>query len=295
MDLYQLKIFFVFCKVLSFTETAEIMCLTQSAVSHAIKKLEGSINSTLILRKGKSCKLSVEGKELQKACEVVFFELERVEDKLNNLKGINIEKVTIGSPVEFGTTMLIKYLSNFIKKSEKISLNFLFSHNLEKPFFQDKVDFIIDCKTHEFTNTKKIPLFLEQYSVIASPYYVNTKKINKLEDLVKATILSIDEDGKWWQNFKNVLPENIEFAYKNIMQINHVRGIINGAIEGLGIGFVPSYTVTSELNNNLLLNPFKNIQPEVDKFCIYVKNEKLKFPKNKILINYLSKLNFNDF
>lgn len=295
MDLYQLKIFFAFGKVMNFSETANIMCLTQSAVSHSIKKLEESIDTKLVERKGKNSFLTVEGKELYKTCENIFCEIDKVTEKINQLKGNYVKKVTIGSPVEFGTTLLIKYLSNFSKNNQNIRINYLFSHHLEKPYLHDEVDFIIDCKNHKFENSVEIPLFLEHYVVIASPDYILEKNIKTVNDLKNALIFSIDESGSWWQKFLNVLPNSDIFKISNIITINHIRGIINSSIEGLGIGFVPYYTVVNELKNKILMNPFPKIKPEADNFSIYIKKERLNIEKNKVLINYLKSIEFDSF
>ena len=41
-----------------------------------------------------------------------------------------------------------------------------------------------------------------------------------------------------------------------------IRGIINGAVSGLGIGFVPKYTEIRELEETILIDPFPDIKPE---------------------------------
>jgi len=57
MDLYQLKMFFNLGKVKNYTETAKSLNVTQSAVSHAIKKLETSLETRLIHKKGNNFNL----------------------------------------------------------------------------------------------------------------------------------------------------------------------------------------------------------------------------------------------
>jgi len=80
-----------------------------------------------------------------------------------------------------------------------------------------------------------------------------------------------------------------------VIQINHIRGLINGAISGLGIGFVPKYTVMRELEKKILIDPFPQIKPAADDFNIYIKKEKLKFKKNRLLIDYLIRLELSEF
>ena len=72
MDLYQLKTFFTLGKVKNYTETADALHVTQSAVSHAIKKLENSVGTPLIRKKGKDFKFTEAGRELFRSCEMIF-------------------------------------------------------------------------------------------------------------------------------------------------------------------------------------------------------------------------------
>ena len=60
-----------------------------------------------------------------------------------------------------------------------------------------------------------------------------------------------------------------------------MRGIINGAISGLGIGFVPAYTVMHELEAKILIDPFplSQIKSGADYFNMFIKKEKLKLKK----------------
>jgi hypothetical protein len=54
MELNHLKTFFTLARAKSFTKAAGLLFVSQSAVSHSIKKLESSVNAQLILRKGKT-------------------------------------------------------------------------------------------------------------------------------------------------------------------------------------------------------------------------------------------------
>ena len=183
MDLYHLKTFFFLAKVKNFTKAADLLFVTQSAVSHAIKKLEASVDTKLFKRKGKTFFLTDAGHTLFASCEKIFYEIERADQDIARFKREATVGIRIGSTVEFGTSILI----------------------------------------------------------------------------------------------------------------NHIRGIINGAIAGLGIGFVPKYTVLRELAEKILIDPFPKIKPGADHFHIFIKREKLAFKKNKALVEYLSLLKPSEF
>jgi DNA-binding transcriptional LysR family regulator len=290
MDLYQLKMFFTLCKARNYTETARIMCVTQSAVSHALIKLEKSIAIKLIKRKGRDFSLTEAGKALYTSCETIFYELEKTTDELKQIQKNSIWNITLGSPIEFGTTILLKHMKAFMDINPNINVDFLFSHNLYQPFIRDEVDFIIDCKDHDFPEAEKIFLFKEQYVIVASHAYIKQNNIKDIADLRNVKILSMDKSANWWNNFLAVLLDQEKDILKNIMQINNVRGIVNGAINGLGVGFVPKYTVISELKEKILVDPFPCKQPATDDFNIFIKPKKKNIRRNKILIEYLTSI-----
>ncbi len=295
MDLYQLKTFFTFGKVKSFTQTAKLMFVTQSAISHSIKKLEQSVETKLIKKSGQIYTFTDAGKDLFQSCEKIFYEIEKAEDKLKLHRDNPILEITLGSTVEFGTTILIKHIQTFLKKHTNIHIDFLFSNNLSNALISDKVDFIIDCKDYHNQNLEKIPLFNEQYTVIASPEYLNEYKKLKLRDLQDASILSLDKNANWWNNFLFAIPAINRPVFNNIMQVNHIRGMINGAIEGIGISFVPKYTVINEIKSKTLIEIFPEITPKSDLFNIFIKKNKISIYKNKTLIDYLKKIHPIEF
>jgi len=295
MDLYHLKTFFVLAKVKNFTKAAGLLFVTQSAVSHAIKKLETSVDTPLIKRQGKTLGLTDAGQTLFTSCEKIFYEIERADQEIAHFKKAARVRIRIGSPVEFGTSILINHIKGFLDTNPDILLDFLFSHHLETPLVQDEVDLIIDCKDHQLPNLTKIYLFQEQYITIASPAFVKEHRIKSVENLERVNILSNDKHLEWWQNFITAIPEKNRTCLKNVVQINHIRGIINGAISGLGIGFVPKYTVLRELEEKVLIDPFPRIKPGADHFNIFIKKEKLAFKKNKALVEYLSLLKPSEF
>ncbi len=295
MDLYHLKTFFFLAKVKNFTKAASLLFVTQSAVSHAIKKLEASVDTPLLLRKGKTIVLTDAGLTLFASCERIFYEIERADQDIAKFKREAKVRIRIGSTVEFGTSILVKHIKGFLDAHPDIRLDFFFSHHLETPLVEDEVDLIIDCKEHLLPNLAKIYLFQEQYITIAAPAFVREHTIRSVEDLERINILSSDKHLKWWQNFIMAIPEEKRCCLKNVIQINHIRGIINGAVSGLGIGFVPKYTVLGELAENILIDPFPHIKPGADHFNIFIKQDKLTFQRNKALVDYLSLLKPSEF
>ncbi|MEH0023075.1 MAG: LysR family transcriptional regulator [Desulfobacter sp.] len=295
MDLYHLRTFFTLAKVKNFTHAAELLFVTQSAVSHALKKLETSIDTPLIKRRGKILDLTPAGQALYRSCEKIFYEIEKADQEISRYRQEASFRIRVGSTIEFGTSILINHIRAFLDTHPEIHLDFYFSPDLEAPLARDEVDLVIDCVPHTLPNLEAIYLFQEHYVTIASPSFIQTHGIYALEDLERVNILSNDKQLAWWRNFLTAIPRDKRSCLKNVVQINHVRGIINGAASGLGIGFVPKYTVIRELEEKTLVDPFPGIKPGADHFNIFIKKEKLDFEKNQALINYLTHLKPEEF
>src|SRR5436305_12762908 len=71
-----LRVFRKAAETLSFTETAEELCLTQSAVSHQIKQLEEQLSTLLFVRHRRGIFLSGTGQRFLQAITPILQELE---------------------------------------------------------------------------------------------------------------------------------------------------------------------------------------------------------------------------
>ena len=289
LDLYQLRTFFAVAQTLSYTGAARRLYVTQPAVSHAVAKLERGLKEELLRKEGGALALTEAGKILYRSCETVFYELERAEERLA-AAGRAAGVIRLGATVEFGTTLLVKYLKGFIKKNPGIHIDFQFRHELLKPLLNDEVDIIIDCRDHKAEGLEKIPLFREEYAVIASQEYVKRNRIKVPADLSRCNTLSLDKDGQWWDNFRNAVARAERPEFRNITEINHIRGIINAAIEGLGAGFVPRYCVLKELRAGTLVDVFPRLKLVEDNFYICQKTGKAGLARHRSLIEYLKNL-----
>ncbi|WP_161626910.1 LysR family transcriptional regulator [Desulfospira joergensenii] len=292
VDLNKLKTFYILAGTKSYTRCGDKMCLTQSAVSHAIKKLETDLGFDLVDRQVRQFRLTREGEFLYRRCAGIF---NRIEDTLDGLvagKELPVS-INLGAPVEFGSSVLIKGMTPFFLDHPHIHIDFMLAPQLLDPLLMDELDIIVDCVPHVHDDLVSIPLLREEYAVIASPAYVREKNIGAVPDLKLCNLLSFDRELTWWKNFINGLEEASDFGFEKITRISNVRGIINAALESLGVGFVPRYTVLKELEKGLLLELFPETGVLNDQINIYLKKRNFEKQVFKDLINHIKSLKLN--
>ncbi len=276
-------------QVKNYSRCAEKQCVTQSAVSHAIKNLEESMGLTLVEKKRNGFALTEEGKILFKSCQKIFAEVDNVRDILMITRNYP-ERVRVGSTVEFGVSVLIKGMEVFFEKYPGIHIDFCLSHDLLQPLLDDELDLIIDCKPHVRPDLESITLFREEYVVIASPRYLEHHHITTVKDLARCNVFSQDEELSWWRNFIHAFPQGQQVLFDRVTRINHVRGMINAALCNMGVGFVPRYAVLRELAQGRLVGLFPELDILNDHINIYLKPRNVHLKKFQCLIDHITSL-----
>lgn len=278
-DLQQLYVFHVAAGSRTFTEAAERLHISQSAVSHAIRKLEKSAGSRLFARNRPPMRLTGPGRLLAETCGRIFTDLRRCrETMLRSDAKTLIGRLKVGATIEFGNSVLACSVAPFLEKYPALEMSFTFSHDLLRPLLADELDLIIDCQVHAREELARKPLFREQYMLVAAPSLIEKLRIRRLQDLNRAVWLTLDSDGGWWQRFLVQLPSNAELSPDRMLPVNHLRGLINLASSGAGVALVPAYCVQSELRNGSLKRMFPHVRIREDKFSLYCLKERQTDP-----------------
>jgi DNA-binding transcriptional LysR family regulator len=114
-------------------------------------------------------------------------------------------------------------------------------------------------------------------------------------DLGGVPVLSLDLRCAWWERFLQALPRTKRPAFSWVLSLNHLRGMISAACEGLGVALVPRYSVARELATGCLTELFGGLSFPEDRFCIYQKSSWAKREKNHRLAEFLRRLSMEEF
>jgi DNA-binding transcriptional LysR family regulator len=292
-DFYQLRAFQALGQTGSFTGAARRLNLTQSAISHAVSKLEGSAGVQLVDRRGRGFRLTEEGGLLLRACEQVFTTLEAVAETLVHPTAAG--RLRLGATVEFGCSILMRHMAPFLAENPRLELDFTLTYELLPLLLRDEVDLIIDCGEHFLPELEKLPLFRETYVVAGSKAFKAAHGILGPRDLAPCPILSLDKAGVWWHRFLLALPEQERPQCARIIEVNHIRAMINAAVAGLGALLVPTYSVLEEMARGDLVPLLPSIRPVEGRFYIYQKKSKASLQKHRKLTEYLQSISPEEF
>ena len=123
--------------------------------------------------------------------------------------------------------------------------------------------------------------------VAGSKAFRAERGITCARDLAACPILSLDKAGAWWHRFLRAQPGADRPEFTRIIEVNHIRAMINAAIAGMGALLVPTYSVLQELERGELVPLLPAIRPVEDRFYIYQKKSKAGLLRQRSLTQFL--------
>ncbi len=192
MELRQLRYFLKAQELLSFTEAAKSLHISQSTLSQQIKQLEIELEVSLFNRLGRQITLTEAGKLFIEFAQQSVRKAEDGKLMIDDFKKLQLGTITIG--VAYGLRdFFLKTLIGFAERFAKIEIKVIYepSHSLYEKLYQSKVDFVV-----AFHETEASPYFRYK-KLFDSPMVLATaknaaiakKKNIRLEDICQLPLI----------------------------------------------------------------------------------------------------------
>ena len=226
------------------SKAAEELNVTQSAVSQALKNLEGKVGFPVITRQGKSVKLTDNGMRLAKVAKQYF---KRIEETIEQIHLENHEikgKLHVGSLYGLGKTWLSSRMLDFLTAYPELEvrLSMDFPETIIKKFEQHEIDCLIMPEYLVPAFAEKLDLHQEHTTLVFSEKF-NITKDTELKDLLGLPIIFYENNDpnfyRWCREKFGVVPRNI----KPRLVVNSFGQMLQAVNEGLGIAVVPTHVL----------------------------------------------------
>lgn len=255
MDI-RLLTFITVGKTKSYTKAAELLNITQPAVSQHIKFLEEEYNVKLIKKSGRSLDLTEEGLILFDYAEEIKVLYSALDMRLKNKSGI-IKKYNLGASMSIGGYILPYILAKYKKINENVNI-FLQVNNTEeilKKLINGKLDFALIEGPFD-KNKFKYKKFKDDELVLAVSANNNFAKMPEVtvEDIFKGNLILREEGSGTRKIFENKLIER-GFSLNDLsgcMEIGNISGIKSLIELNLGYSIISRETIKKELSQGTI-------------------------------------------
>lgn len=258
------KVFYYVAKYLSFSEAANKLFISQSAVSQSVKSLEERMKCNLFFRNTKKVKLTYEGEILFKYIDQAFNFIKLGEKNILEIHSLEHGEIRIAATDTICKYYLLPYIRDFYKKypNIKIKITNRTSPNCVALLNAGSVDFcIVNLPVNNDKNIKITELRKVKDVFIAGKKFEHLKdKPISIKDLENYTILMLEKETvtrKFFDDFvsshnTNILPE---------VELGSIDLLVELVKIGLGISFVPMECAAASIANNSIF--LLNINEEI--------------------------------
>ncbi len=251
--LRQLQLFIAAAEHQSFSEAADTMCLTPSALSIQIGQLEKSIGIALFERIGRRKHLTSAGEELLQSCRTIFEELQKVDIRLTRLKcGMSGElKISAVTSAKFFVPHL---LGAFHKLYPDVSFKLTVANRnqiLER--IEDNVDDLtIMAHTPNNTRVVAIPILSNVLVLAAAPTHRLAKKEKiVLSDLNGENFLFREKGSGTRMTTEQIFADN-NITVNSVMELGSSEAVKQAILAEFGISLISRHAVWLELKTGYL-------------------------------------------
>lgn len=243
IDLEYYRIFYYVAKAGSFTQAGEDLCISQPAVSQAIKLLETNLGSRLFIRIPKGVKLTPEGEVLYNYVQRGYEYLILGEEKFKKMLDLENGEIRIGASDMTLQYYLLPYLEKFHEKFPKIKVTVTNAPTPEtlKYLYDGKIDFGIVSEPFESRqDVKTIRVKMIQDTFVAgSKFYELQDKILSFKELERLPIICLEKNTSTRKYIDNYLLNN-NVVLRPEFELATSDMIVKFAVRNLGIGCVVS-------------------------------------------------------
>jgi LysR family glycine cleavage system transcriptional activator len=249
-----LRAFEAAARHLSFTRAASELNVTQTAISHQIKRLEEELGVRLFVRQNRALELTREARDYLPGIRAAFNDLRLATDRLLQKGDDNV--LTISTLASFAAKWLLPRLSAFQAAHPEIDVRITTSTSLVD-FARDNVDAAIRYGRGQWPGVRSMWLMADEVFPVCSPELLNGKHpLRQPEDLKHHVLLntsSYEDDWRQWLTAAGLPPDISE---QRGVTFDLVFMTVQAAIDGAGVAMGRTTYVRDDIAKGRLVVPF---------------------------------------
>lgn len=255
-SLHALYVFEVAARLGSFTRAGVELRVTQTAVSHQIKQLEGELGVLLFRRTGRGLSLTPEGQAWLTELAAIFARLREANRRLRQRPKGERPVVSLTTLPSFAARWLVPRLGGFIAKHPELDLRISASEAVVD-FEREPVDVGIRFGPGPYPGLFAEKLLDDYFVVVAAP--TKAARLKKPPDLRSQTLLFDDHEDAWSRCFAAlglVAPTPTRYH-----QLTDSSLLVEAAVRGQGVALARWSLIQDELAAQRLVRVFAHTPP----------------------------------
>ncbi len=272
-----LRAFEAAARHLSFTRAAAELNVTQTAISHQIRRLEEQLGLRLFVRRSRALLLTREAQEYLPAVRVAFDDLRLATERLKRPQKAQL--LTVSTIASLAAKWLLPRLAGFQEAHPGIEVRISTSNHLVD-FGREEVDVAIRYGRGRWPGLDARWLMAEDIFPVCNPALLNgAKPLKQPQDLAQHTLIHATTAREDWQLWLTAAGLPKALAARPGLTFDLSLMALQAAIDGLGVALGRTPYVEADIAAGRLVVPFDVKLPAEAGFYVVAPQKTADTPK----------------
>lgn len=255
MQIDNFKIFADLVETKSFSKSAKINGITQSAVSQQARAMERHFKALLIDRSQKQFQLTREGQRVYESAKELLHTYDKLNSELQEMKKVISGVIRISTIYSIGLHELPPYIKRFLNDfpSVNVRVEYRRSNLVYEDILHNSVDFGLVAFPIRQRQIEAIPFRNDKLVVIAHPNHPLARQSTEIQlsDLSSQKFIGFDPDIPTRKAVDQIFRDN-KLEIEPVMEFDNIETVKRAVEIDHGIAIVPQATVHQESKQGTL-------------------------------------------
>ncbi len=260
MQIENFKIFADLVETKSFSKSAKLNGITQSAVSQQARAMERHFKTLLIDRSQKQFQLTREGQRVYDAAKEMLHTYEKLLSELQEMKKVISGTIRISTIYSIGLHELPPFIKKFLHDfpSVNVRVEYRRSNLVYEDILHNSVDFGLVAFPVKQRQIEVLPFRNDHLVLITHPQHSLARRGEvEVKDLVSQKFIGFDPDIPTRKAVDQIFREH-KLEIEPVMEFDNIETVKRAVEIDHGIAIVPQATVAQEQKQGTLaVLPFK--------------------------------------
>lgn len=282
-----LRAFEAAARHLSFTRAAAELNVTQTAVSHQIRRLEGQLGKRLFVRGSRALRLTHDAQDYLPAVRTAFDDLRRATARLQRPDREGL--LTVSTTASLAAKWLVTRVARFQDAHPGIEVRITTSTHLVD-FQREEVDMAVRYGLGNWPGLRTQWLMAEDIFPVCSPALMTgANPLRRPEDLARHVLLHTTVSREDWQLWLTAAGLPVSIALRRGLSFDESFMALQAAMDGLGVALGRARLVDADIASGRLVVPFDVVLPADAGYYIVAPEETADAPKIVLFRDWLTR------
>lgn len=255
-DTRQLLAFGALARFGSFTQAAQELHLTQSAISHAIKALEEQAGCRLVERAARRVALTQAGEQLLRHVEKILLEMKLAHTGLQELSRWGHGRLRLGASTTACQYILPTVLREFKQSFPKCVISIEPGNHAEQVelLLQNRIDLALMLEPEATKELTFVPLFTDELRYLVAPAHAWAREGRVLRETWNSETLILYNQVSYTFRIVKDYFQREGLPLVNFMELGSMDAIKELVKIGVGVGVIAPWVAKAELAAGALVS-----------------------------------------